>query len=123
MPTAVALIRDGVVIDRMPENAAAFAIASYESILPEKRAQVAIEDLVNWAFQKSGLKPKGKMLAFNAQNGLINLSYALALYRDLALAIDDSASYFPGAPELLADLGSAGAREYLTTVTRKRGFP
>ena len=53
--TAVVWIRDGVLVDRMPENAVAFAIASWRYTHPDLREDLCIEDLINWGFEKSGV--------------------------------------------------------------------
>jgi phosphoglycolate phosphatase-like HAD superfamily hydrolase len=118
---AIAWIRDGVLIDRMPENAAAFAVASLQHIYPENRKRISIEELIGWAFEQSGVSAEEKMIRFNEQRGgtLINVAAAEPYYSALSAAVEASLEYFDGAVELLRDLHEHGASHYITSAIRQ----
>ncbi|MDO8480300.1 MAG: hypothetical protein Q7S65_00625 [Nanoarchaeota archaeon] len=117
---AVAWIRDGVLVDRMPENAVAFALASFERITPERRDEVTIEELVNWAFDQSGVSVREKMRRYNllGEAPIGNIDLAEARYLELTQAAEPFA-YFQSAQRLLAELNSAGARNYITSAVEQ----
>ena len=119
MPKDIAIvwIRDGVLIDRMPENAVAFALASLQHIPPNLRGDICIEDLINWGFEKSGASAAEKMRLFNIKRwGIIkNIADAAAHYNTLVTGVEGSLKYFYGAVELLEDLSQIGAKHYITS--------
>jgi len=113
--TAVVWIRDGVLVDRMPENAVAFAIASWRYTHPDLREDLCIEDLINWGFEKSGVSAAEKMQLFNLERREIvtNIIDAAAYYTALV-------EYFDGSVELLRDLQAAGVKNYITSAVNPR---
>jgi phosphoglycolate phosphatase-like HAD superfamily hydrolase len=114
---AVVWIRDGVLIDRMPENAVAFALASFQHIPPDLRRDISIEDLINWGFEKSGVSAAEKMQLFNAerQDVIRGVDNAAAYYTTLTIGVESSLHYFNGSVELLRDLHQSGVRHYITS--------
>lgn len=110
-------IRDGVLIDRMPENAVAFALASMQHIPPSLRGDICLEDLINWGFKKSGISAAEKMQLFNLekQDIIRDIADAAAYYTALVIAVEGSFEYFDGAVELLRDLKERGVKHYITS--------
>lgn len=114
--TAVTWIRDGTLIDRMPENAAAFAITAHRYL-----CGVSIERLINWYFEKSGISALEKMRLFNTveKNAIRDIENAAQDYTVLAEAISLSVDYFVGAPELVRELSERGVRNYITSAVQQ----
>lgn len=114
---AVVWIRDGVLVDRMPENAVAFAIASWQHIPPKLREGICIEDLINYGFYKSGVSAAEKMRMFYSEHGnlVADVTCAFDHYAALAVCVGQSVSYFAGAVELLRDLNIKGINNYITS--------
>src|SRR3989338_2201378 len=95
---AIVWIKDGVLVDRMPENAVAFAFASLQHIPPHLRGDICIEDLINWGFEKSGVSAAEKMRLFNMerQDVIRDIDNAAAYYTALAVEVEGSLRYFDG---------------------------
>ncbi|MBI2665720.1 HAD family hydrolase [Candidatus Woesearchaeota archaeon] len=110
-------IRDGVLVDRMPENAVAFALSSLQHIPPDLRGDICIEDLINWGFEKSGVSVAEKMRLFNVerQDVIENIDDAAAYYTMLSIGVESSLKYFDGSVELLRNLRQRGIRHYISS--------
>ena len=117
---AITWIRDGTLINRMPENATAFAIATYQH-LSSNRADITLEDLINWCFKNSGISAMKKMELFNSvhNNAISDVKSANAYYTTLAEAIGSFVNYFEGAPELIRELIERGVRTYITSAVKQ----
>jgi phosphoglycolate phosphatase-like HAD superfamily hydrolase len=104
--TAVFWIRDGVLIDRMPVNAVAFAVAclSHATIAPASQPPLA--SLINFAFQTSGISAADKMRRYNDQHERLvpDVEAAAQYYNELATAAGARCAYFDGVCELLKNL-------------------
>lgn len=113
-------IRDGVLINRMPVNAVAFAVA-YLSFVPTGSDEIALEDLINFGFQNSGISCAEKMQLFNSQvcPAVEDVQAAAAFYNDLASAAARSSKYFTGAIDLLADLQAVRGKNYITSAVEQ----
>src|SRR3989338_6227622 len=114
---AIVWIRDGVLVDRMPENAVAFALASLQNIHPDLKGDICIEDMINWAFEKSGVSAAEKMRLFNEKKVDIirDIPNAEVYYNALVSEVEGSLEYFDGSVELLSDLKKRGAKNYITS--------
>lgn len=117
--TAVVWIRDGVLLDRMPVNAVAFAYA-FRLLADRAKLEaqsVSTETLINFAFEKSGISARDKMLSFNAErcDALSAVDEAVDLYNDIATEAGKQCSYFPGAVELLDELHTARTRNFVSS--------
>lgn len=118
MPTVGTMwIRDGVLVNRMHVNPVAFAYSYYAFTAPEKRANITVEQLINFGFAKSGISCAEKMRLFNVEcvNALEHVEAAASFYNILATEAANSCTYFDGAIELLADLQAAGAKNFITS--------
>lgn len=119
---ATAWIRDGVLVERMHVNPCAFAL-SYLS-LGEKISGLPLQassltDLVQFAFDTSGLSCSDKALAY-ARQKQIDLSEQSLLkltetYNDIAARAALSCRYFPGAASLLQKLSQGGCKNFITS--------
>ena len=114
---AIVWIKDGVLVDRMPENAVAFALSSLQHIPPDGRRDICIEDLINWGFKKSGVSVAEKMRLFNVerQDVIENIGDAAAYYTLLTIEVESSLKYFDGSVELLGHLSQRGIKHYITS--------
>lgn len=114
---AIVWIRDGVLIDRMPENAVAFALASLQHIPLNLRKDIGMEDLINWGFEKSGVSAAEKMRLFNVekQDVISDIANAATYYTALVIGVENLLKYFDGSVELLRDLHQIGAKHYITS--------
>lgn len=114
---AVVWIRDGVLVDRMPENAVAFALSSLQHIPPNLRDAICVEDLINWGFEKSGVSAAEKMILFNEERegAIKNIAKAAEYYSALILGVENSLEYFEGSVGLLEELTNRGVRHYITS--------
>lgn len=114
-------IRDGVLIHRMHVNAVSFAAALSEC-MPERT--YAFEDLINFAFEKSGHSCAAKITFVNDENpGLLDQPsclYAETRYNALVAEAAENCSYFPGAIELLKKFHEAGIRNFITSAVDQR---
>lgn len=119
--SAVFWIRDGVLVDRMHINPVAFAFASWVFSNPERRPNTTLEGLINFAFEKSGLSCADKMRLYNSEREeiLTDVETAASYYNLLASEAASTAKYFPGAVELLADLQSAGVKNFITSAVEQ----
>jgi hypothetical protein len=119
--TGVVWIRDGVLIDRMPINAAAFGCCSWLYTRGKDREPSTLEDLISFAFEKSGFSCAAKMMMFNAQrrNIINDVESAAALYNVLASAAGNLAEYFSGGIELLRDLKSGGTLNFVSSAVEQ----
>ena len=119
MIEAVTFIRDGVLVDRMAENACAFALAVSSNRKAGVAETLSAEDLINWAFEQSGLSAREKMRLLNADRGEVvgDLDAAAARYTQLAesAAVD----YFPEALELLEALHNRRVLSFITSAVRQ----
>ncbi|MBS2001136.1 MAG: hypothetical protein JST44_06480 [Cyanobacteria bacterium SZAS LIN-5] len=121
LQTAVVWIRDGVLIDRMPINAAAFGCASWLYAPVEARKPGTLEHLINFAFEKSGFSCAAKMMMYNAQreNIISDVEAASGLYNVLAAAAGNLAEYFSGTIELLDNLTAGGVRNFVSSAVEQ----
>ncbi|HEY9731738.1 MAG TPA: hypothetical protein V6C89_07490 [Drouetiella sp.] len=119
--TAVVWIRDGVLIDRMPINAAAFGCASWLSASAKDRGPARLEDLISFAFEKSGFSCAAKMMMYNAQrqNIISDVESAAAMYNVLATAAGNFAQYFSGTVELFRDLKCGGIQNFISSAVEQ----
>ncbi len=119
--TAVVWIRDGVLIDRMPVNAAAFGCASWLFASSRNLKPRLLEDLINFAFEKSGFSCAAKMMMYNAQreNIIGDVEAAAALYNVLASGAGNLAQYFNGSIELLRDLKDGGVQNFVSSAVEQ----
>ena len=117
-------IRDGVLINRMPLNAVAFAVAYLSFIPAGSPYNAVVEDLINFAFATSGVSCAEKIQLFNSQvfPAVQDVSSAASFYNDLASAAARSSKYFRGAVDLLADLQAAGGKNYITSAVEQDGL-
>ncbi len=115
--TAVFWIRDGVLIDRMPVNAVAFAVSSLTHSYAEARSKTNLSDLINFAFAVSGISCADKMEKFNRERfPLINdVAQASRYYNELAGRAANHCRYFDGACDLLRELKSHGRLNFITS--------
>lgn len=121
LQTAVVWIRDGVLIDRMPINAAAFGCASWLFAPVQARKPGTLERLVNFAFEKSGFSCAAKMMMYNAQceNIISDVEAASGFYNVLAAAAGNLAEYFNGTIELLHELKLGGVRNFVSSAVEQ----
>jgi phosphoglycolate phosphatase-like HAD superfamily hydrolase len=114
MPKAAYLwIRDGVLIDRMPLNAAAFAVSMFEF-----SPQLSLEDLINFAFEKSGVSCAEKVEMFKAERAAFALEDAQPVvdrYAELSSLAGPRCSYFDGVVQLLTELQDSGHANFITS--------
>ncbi len=122
--SAVVWIRDGVLIDRMPLNALAFAYCyqgiALKQIHTNSQQSLArlpsITALTNFALAKSGISCAAKAKAFAESTGAEDSSLAVAgLYNRLCNAAASECPYFPGALDLLKDLHLAGVKNFISS--------
>ena len=89
---AVMWIRDGVLINRMPINAVAFAYAYFLSAPPAEQESLRLADLVNFAFAQSGISCLEKMTLrrsrLDATLHLIKTSVELSTKPSIAFLIE-----------------------------------
>lgn len=119
--TAITWIRDGTLIDRMPENAVAFGLASQQH-LNRDRTDITVEYLINWGLKESGVSAEQKMRLLNEarEHPIQNTEDAVRLYTTLAEAVGPQVEYFEGAPELVRALADRGAINYLTSAIQQQ---
>lgn len=122
---SVIWIRDGVLIDRMPLNALAFAYC-YQAVLLKQidtnphhsipRTIPSISTLTNFALAKSGISCTDKARAFG-ENAIADdiANQVTALYNQLCAVAGSQCQYFPGAIELLKDLQQAGVQNFISS--------
>ncbi len=120
---AVMWIRDGVLINRMPINAVAFAYA-YILSCPQAEDSLTVSSLVNFAFEQSGSSCLEKMALLRSQSGSgvgsgIDIEAASRLYNQLASEAAHSASYFDGALDLLRWLRTCKASSFITSAVEQ----
>lgn len=128
---AVMWIRDGVLINRMPINAVAFAYAYFLSASDAEQESLSVTSLVNFAFAKSGISCLEKITLRRSSLGAtlhsidepvapdFDLDAAVKLYNALATEAACSASYFDGAIETLAWLKTCGASNFITSAVEQ----
>ena len=124
-------IRDGVLINRMPINAVAFAYAYYLSSSAAEQESLRLADLVNFAFAQSGISCLEKMTLMRSSLDAtvhsidepvapgFDLDVAARLYNVLATEAACSASYFDGAIETLAWLKTCRASNFITSAVEQ----
>lgn len=114
---AVLWIRDGVLIDRMPINAAAFAFAAWRFSDPAKRKETSMLRLINFAFEKSGISCAEKLNLYQSEvePALTDVVAATQYYNMLASNAGEHARFFDGVIELLRDLQTAGVCSFITS--------
>ena len=119
--TAVFWIRDGVLIDRMPVNAVAFAIACLSYTAPGASVHTNVTELINFAFETSGISCADKMAKFNKEKLplVADVAAAAAYYNELAGKAAESCAYFSGACELVGRLKAAGALNFITSAVEQ----
>ena len=118
---AVMWIRDGVLINRMPINAVAFAYAYFLSAPIAEQDSLNVNSLVNFAFAQSGISCLEKMTLWRSRQDAtdLDLEAAVRLYNDLATAAACSASYFDGAIETLSWLKTCRASNFITSAVEQ----
>ena len=123
--SAAVWIRDGVLIDRMPLNALAFAYC-YQAILLKQihtnphhtglRTIPSISTLTNFALAKSGISCADKAGAFgDSAMDDDTANQVASLYNQLCAVAGSQCQYFPGAVELLKDLQQAGVHNFISS--------
>jgi len=116
---AVAWIRDGVLVDRMYINPAAFAFASWRHITSNgQNNSDLLAELINFGFTKSGYSAAEKMKLYNLETGNNNINdieKAAQDYDRIATEAAKKAEYFPGALELLENLHRVGILNFITS--------
>ena len=119
--TAVFWIRDGVLIDRMPVNAVAFAVASLSHADEEAAAKTSFTALVNFAFETSGVSCGDKIRKFNHEKLPLveDVSAAVTYYNRIAGMAAASCDYFAGAPDLVARMNSLGLMNFITSAVEQ----
>ena len=119
--TAVFWIRDGVLINRMPVNAVSFAFAAITYGKADVVADISLTELVNFAFQTSGISCAEKMHKFNQERlPLIdNVQEASSYYNQLAGQAAVGCSYFAGINDLLCQLRQCGALNFVTSAVEQ----
>lgn len=116
-PPAITWIRDGTLIDRMPENAAAFGAIVHQHFSIESGRNFSIEGAINWAFQHSGVSAAEKMRCLN-ESGLGRVEDVEEAARDYAVLAEElgaKVDYFEGAQALIVELAQKGFRQYITS--------
>jgi hypothetical protein len=105
----------------MPINAAAFGCCSWLYTREKDRKPALLEDLISFAFEKSGFSCAAKMMMYNAQrqNIISDVESAAALYNVLAAAAGNLAEYFSGSVELLRDLKSGGTLNFVSAAVEQ----
>lgn len=118
---AVMWIRDGVLINRMPINAVAFAYAYFLSAPAAEQDSLNVNSLVNFAFAQSGISCLEKMTLWRSlQNASdLDLEAAVRLYNALATEAACSANYFDGAIETLTWLKTCRAGNFITSAVEQ----
>lgn len=111
--TAVFWIRDGVLIDRMPVNAVAFAVAAARFA----DSPIELASLINFAFETSGISCLDKLRKYNNEHGAVIRDVNGAADRYALVATDAAAhcEYFPGTIELVRNLHSSGVHQFITS--------
>jgi hypothetical protein len=128
---AVMWIRDGVLINRMPINAVAFAYAYFLSASAAEQDSLNVNSLVNFAFAQSGISCLEKMTLWRSSldatvhsiDELVapdfDFEAAVRLYNALATDAASSASYFDGAIETLTWLKTCRASNFITSAVEQ----
>ncbi len=118
---AVMWIRDGVLINRMPINAVAFAYAYFLSAPAAEQDSLNVTSLVNFAFAQSGISCLEKMTLWRRSHDAsdLDLEAAVRLYNALATEAACSASYFDGAIEILTWLKTCRASNFITSAVEQ----
>lgn len=116
---AVLWIRDGVLVNRMHINAVAFAASVWVFVAPERRP--AIESLINFGFEKSGVSFAEKMRLYNLdlENILGDVDQAANFYNELTSEAAVHATLFEGAEALLQDLSQGGTSNCITSAVEQ----
>jgi|GEM_PF-1607322 len=118
---AVMWIRDGVLINRMPINAVAFAYAYFLSAPIAEQDSLNVNILVNFAFAQSGISCLEKMTLWRSRQDVTDLDLEAAerLYNALATEAACSTSYFDGAIETLSWLKTCRASNFITSAVEQ----
>ncbi len=128
---AVMWIRDGVLVNRMPINAVAFAYAYFLSAPAVEQETLNVTSLVNFAFAQSGVSCLEKMTLRRSSLGAamhsideqvapgFDFEAAVRLYNALATDAASSASYFDGAIETLTWLKTCRASNFITSAVEQ----
>jgi phosphoglycolate phosphatase-like HAD superfamily hydrolase len=113
-------IRDGVLVERMHVNPVAFAFAAL-SFAEEHADTPAIEELIQFAFEKSGVSFAEKLQLYNQEvRPLVDsIESAAQYYNVLATEAAKACHPFPGAVEFLADLKSRGTHNFITSAVEQ----
>lgn len=114
---AVLWIRDGVLVHRMHLNAVAFAATVWYAGGAIQRNESQFEDLINFAFEKSGISCADKIKLWNEERSgkVADIKDATALYNLLAIRAGEQCNFFPGASQLVADICEAGHSNFITS--------
>ncbi|MBY0549763.1 MAG: hypothetical protein K2W95_20990 [Candidatus Obscuribacterales bacterium] len=118
---AVLWIRDGVLVHRMHLNAVAFAATVWYAGRMLQRDEIQFEDLINFAFEKSGISCADKLKLWNEERSgkVSDVEDATALYNLLAIRAGEQCNFFPGASQLLADICKAGHSNFITSAVEQ----
>lgn len=121
MKNAILWIRDGVLVNRMHVNAAAFAFSAWCFSKTDTRGEICFEDLINFAFQKSGLSCADKLRLLNVEcRPMVEfVDPAARFYNSLAAHAGEHCKFFEGAPNLLRDLQNAGNSNFITSAVEQ----
>lgn len=118
---AVLWIRDGVLVHRMHLNAVAFAMTAWCGTNRTNRDKFQFEELINFAFEKSGISCADKLKLWNEQRSgnVSDIEDATALYNLLAIRAGEECNFVPGASQLLADICTAGHSNFITSAVEQ----
>lgn len=119
--TAVFWIRDGVLIDRMPVNAVAFAVASLTFAHPNQLCHTNLTQLVNFAFATSGISCADKMRKLNSEQLplIADVTTAADYYTKLANAAGSQCHYFEGVCNLVKQLQESCVLNFITSAVEQ----
>ena len=113
--TAIFWIRDGVLIDRMAVNAVAFAFACLH--LQDGKESASLTDLINFAFEASGVSCAEKIKRWNATHPPVvsDVQATVFFYNELASKAAINCQYFPGTKQLLKKTQELDCLNFITS--------
>jgi phosphoglycolate phosphatase-like HAD superfamily hydrolase len=109
-----------VLVERMHVNAVAFAFAAL-SFASENSTTPTVEELIQFAFEKSGVSFAEKLQLYNQEvRPLVHsIEPAARFYNLLATEAAKSCRPFPGAVDLLAELKARGTHSFITSAVEQ----
>jgi hypothetical protein len=114
-------IRDGVLVDRMPVNAVAFAVACLTHADGGQSQTTDLTDLINYAFETSGISCADKIRKFNSERFPLvsDVVDACDYYNRLATHAASRCEYFDGACSLVKNLHECGVLNFITSAVEQ----